>query len=392
MSKTVLVINIGMEQQPLVENLFDRGYKVYAIHHSDDYDPHPFEDVLVCDYDDIGQAYAFIEDLKLDGILSDQCDYSNVLQSELSEKLDLPTHTITSTLISSNKDLQRSISKTNNIKIPEFCIVSKKEELSQINIPFPVIVKPTYNRGSIGVSVATDKDSLAKAFEFSSENSPTGYSIVERFIEGTEFTVDGYCFDSGVKTVAVAKKMKLGVDSQVSTDIEYSPDIDEILYQRLVSNNEIVINKLGYTFGFTHSEYLVDSEGDIYLVEAANRGGGMFTSEIIVPHVSGLDLLNKYIDDCLGIENNIEIDIKRNPTILKFFTFKPGKVAGISGVESLEVSDKILKLGINIKVGDEINPAIDDSKRHGFIIYSSDTNLREGVVDVMNKIKITYEY
>jgi len=81
MSKTVLVINIGMEQQPLVENLFDRGYKVYAIHHSDDYDPHPFEDVLVCDYDDIGQAYAFIEDLKLDGILSDQCDYSNVLQS-----------------------------------------------------------------------------------------------------------------------------------------------------------------------------------------------------------------------------------------------------------------------------------------------------------------------
>jgi hypothetical protein len=55
------------------------------------------------------------------------------------------------------------------------------------------------------------------------------------------------------------------------------------------------------------------------------------------------------------------------------------------------VSDKILKLGINIKVGDEINPAIDDSKRHGFIIYSSDTNLREGVVDVMNKIKITYE-
>jgi len=217
--------------------------------------------------------------------------------------------------------------------------------------------------------------------------------IIEQFIDGYEITVDGYCFDGKPMSLAIALKSKEGLKSQVSMDIKYPADIPEHVYQKTLRHNEFVANALGYTFGMVHSEYLIDNEENIYLVESANRGGGVLTSEIIVPKVSGIDLLDRYIDDSLGINSSIKIPniIKRNKVILKFFAFKRGKVKAIYGINKVLETNGILECRLNIKEGDYVQSIDNDGSRHGFVIYCSDGNLREEVSTIIKQIQIEYE-
>lgn len=78
------------------------------------------------------------------------------------------------------------------LKTPDYVTVTEFEELSEIQhevmrLGLPVVLKPTRNGSSIGISIVKDmknlQPGLERAFEF-------GYEvIVEKYINGREFTV-----------------------------------------------------------------------------------------------------------------------------------------------------------------------------------------------------------
>ena len=387
MFKKVLVINLGWENEPMIKNLFNRGYEVYGIHDSKEYVKFDYKDVLISPFDNLTTIVKFCEGKSFDAILSDQCDFSNYTQSYLTTKLQLPSHGLKASEISKNKESQRKIAFSNDqIKVPIFKVCKTIDDIEEMHKHFPIIIKPVDNRGSIGISVANSEKDLEFSFKLAINNSKSKTVIAEQFINGTEFTVDGYCFNGVPKSLAIAKKLKIGVDSQVSTDIEYPAKITESLYKELLITNERVSNAFNYNFGFTHSEYIVDKTGDIYLVESANRGGGVFTSEIILPIVTDLDLLNKYIDDCLDISNDINVDPNRNQIILKFLNFPVGKNFKTPNLDEFKNKENIIKLKINLKNNEEVKKVNNDAQRHGFLIYSSNGNIRKEVNQIINQL------
>lgn len=133
-------------------------------------------------------------------------------------------------------------------------------------------------------------------------NSHSRLVLAERFIHGVHITVDGYAFpDAGCKSLALATKKMLGGERQVAVDILYPGELDKDIYFKAMQHNETVNTALGFRFGMLHSEYMITETGEIYLIEVANRGGGVYTSEIIVPAVSGIDLVEQYCSDCCGV-------------------------------------------------------------------------------------------
>ena len=155
--------------------------------------------------------------------------------------------------------------------------------------------------------------------------------------------------------------------------------------------SEEVIGKLGYNFGMTHAEYIIDDNEDIYLIEAANRGGGCFTSEIIVPNNSGIDLTTRLIKDTIPYANISERRFKKKEVLLKFFNFKTGVVKNIKGRNILKNSPHILAYRLPINIGDEIKTTSSDANRHGFIIVQSESNVRKILNNLMSQITIEYE-
>jgi len=394
MKNKILIINIGWEQEPLIERLFLMGFEVFAVHYNDNYNKqYPFSKVLISDLRDLEKILEFALEIQPQAVISDECDYSNFAQAIVANTLGLPGPKIEQAQISANKYLQRLKAQSAGVLVPAFKLASNINDLNAFiaEYGFPVIIKPIDNRGSFGVTKVNDENGLQGAFISALVNSFSRLVLIEKFIEGYEITVDGYCFEGTPHTLSVAKKSKEGLNIQVSMDIKYPGDIPVEVYNTAVKNNEYVTSALGYDFGMTHSEYIIDNQNDIYLVESANRGGGVYTSEIIVPTVSGIDVLGAYINDCTQGSGKVHfVSPQQNSVILKFFSFSPGRIKAIKGIEELTRTKGVLKFRLAVNVGDEILPIKNDGNRHGFIIYTTTGDLRSEVKDIIEKIQVEY--
>jgi len=378
-----------------MDKLAEFDVELYGVHYNQEYYKGvPFKEVLVCDLRDLERILKYAEGIKPNAVVSDQCDYSHFAQAVITQRFDLKGPLIRQAQISANKFLQRQLAKSQGINVPAFKLVTSADEVQEFagQYEYPIILKPVDNRGSFGVNKIEREEEIENAFYNSLVNSHSRLLLVEKFIDGYEITVDGYVFENGPASLSLAKKGKVDEKRQVSVDIKYPGELAPGLYSEAMRNNEFVIRKLGYTFGMSHAEYIVNPQGEIYLVEAANRGGGVFTSEIIVPNVSGVDILSRYVMDCLGVpaQSFNYGDIQQNEVILKFFSFAPGKIKAIKGIEKLEANQAVLKYRFAVKPGDEIKIISTDANRHGFVIVKADHNVRGVTQEIIEQIEVEY--
>jgi len=392
--KKVLIINLGWEQEPLIDRLTEQGHILYGVHYNKDYYKGAnFKEVLICDIRDLDKILQFAKKIKPQAVISDQCDYSHFAQAMICDVLGLPGPSLSQAQVSSNKYLQHQKAKQLGVTMPEFDLIKAPSDVYGFvkKVGFPIILKPVDNRGSFGVVKIENEKEIIDAYCYSLINSHSRLVLAEKFIEGFEITIDGYCFNGVPKSLALAKKSKGDEKVQVSLDIRYPGELPHELYQKALKNNETVTAGLGYTFGMTHSEYIVHPSGNIYLVESANRGGGVYTSEIIVPHVCGIDILGAYAQDILSeVRFNYPGKVEQNNVVLKFFSFKPGKIKAIEGFDVLKTERDVLKCRLAVKPGDEIKAIQNDATRHGFIILTGEKNIGKRAKELIDSIKVIY--
>jgi biotin carboxylase len=393
--KRILMINLGWEQQPLVQLIASLGHELIGIHSEPPADDIQLSDLLLCDLRDLNSIASFARRVAPDAVISDQCDYSMFAQAVVAEQLGLPGPTVRQAQVATNKLIQREVAKRNGLMIPEFAPATSPGEAMQVarRIGFPVIFKPLDNRGSFGVVKVQEEGQVTPAFFEALVNSHSRVVLIEKFIDGTHITVDGYAFPrSGCRSLSLATKQLLSEDRQVAMDIVYPGEMDAPLRAKAMRVNESVNRLLGFTFGMTHSEYMVTPDEDIYLIESANRGGGCFTSELIVGRHSGVDVLSQLVDDVLGVEADRFAEPEENGVILKFFRFPPGKVASMEGIEDLRSAPGVAASRVNITAGSVIGDITTDGNRHGFVIFEGDrAELRTNAEKVMRLVKVTYE-
>lgn len=376
MKKKILVINLGWEQEPLLDRLVDYNVEIYGIHYNKDYYKAPiYKDIFITDLRNIETILNYAKQVQPDAVISDQCDYSYFAQAIVAESLDLSGPRIKEAQISTNKYLQRIKAKEQGVLVPDFTLCTHIDDVCSFadKFGYPIITKPIDNRGSFGVNKINNELDIKEAYEDALVNSHSRLVIAEKFIEGTHITVDGYVFkEHGVKTLAIAEKTLTKGKRQVAIDIKYPASFDEIFYNEIVNINENINTFLGLKFGMIHAEYMITEKNEIYLIETANRGGGVYTSEIIVPNVSNVDIVNQYICDCLGIAKDYYKPVEKNPVFLTFFNLEVGKVKEIIGVEKFLENKNILKFQLKIKKGDLIEKVTTDANRHGFIISKNE--------------------
>jgi D-alanine-D-alanine ligase len=90
-----------------------------------------------------------------------------------------------------HKNKAKEILRARGVPTPEFRVVSHVEELTEVDLPFPLIVKPSREDASVGIefdSVVTTRQGLGRAVSrvLRTFKQP---ALVERFIEGREVYV-----------------------------------------------------------------------------------------------------------------------------------------------------------------------------------------------------------
>lgn len=401
MSKKVLVLPGTQWQVPLIEKIQEMGNEALVVNPAPEAPGMKKADLcLISDIFDKERVVEFGRDQKISAVMSDECDIAMNWVAELGKIFNVPTLDEETAALFTDKFLMREFSKKHGLKYPEYKFCKTVEDavslLKEINRP--IIIKPLDSNASHGVFKCSNEDEIRKHFDESMSFSRVEKSVLaERFIVGTEFTIDGVKTPHGHYTMAISEKKHFAHNESIANELlfsHYNPRFD---YDKLRATNDAFVMQSNLQFGFTHAEYKYE-DGEFYLIEIAARGGGNMISSCITQFMTGYDTYRYLVECATGNVHDEDFSLRpeyrERAAVLKFFATPNGggKVRELRGLDYLENEPDIKHYKLNFQIGDTIEDALNDSVRIGFYIVCSENlqKLRQVIDNVEKKFQILY--
>lgn len=395
--KRVMVLAGTAWQIPLIKKLKKMGCEVYNVNLYEDSPAFAVSDYHeVIDILNKTDCLNYAKKHNINAIMSEQCDIATPTIAYVASNMNLPGIGEDMAELYTNKFKMREFGSSNGIPTPEYRICFNVNEAEEFlnNIGKKIIIKPLDSNSSRGVFIIDNAEELKLYFDSTLSHSRIKKAVLcERYINGTEFTVDGIKTDNGHVSLAVSEKHHYDYNTNIADELFFSHSNNNFDYELLKQINDSFVNKSGLPFGLTHAEYKYE-DGKFYLIEIGARGGGNLIGSTIVPLMSGMDNYEYLIKKSLGIITNenlqISEELKNRCAVLKFFDVKKsGKVKKVHGINYMRECPNIVTYKLNFDIGDTIVPAADDSKRIGFYIAYSDN--KDELMGIMEQIEKKFD-
>lgn len=326
---------------------------------------------------DITDAEATLEASRRHGISGILCDTTDVgvpTMAYVAEKLRLPGIGQETALNFTNKARMREHLSARGLPCPAFRQVANAGEAERAAtvIGYPCVIKPTSSQSSRGVSIIRSQADVAAAYAAARAASKIGGVLVEAFIRGQEYTVEGYCVDGQATIVAVSDKDHFRGLSAVAHRLTYPAALSDRQMSRVQSQHQEIIIALGLDTGVFHAEYMIAGE-DVTLVEIAARGAGSYVYSDIVSRLANHNVMESYMRYAMGEgwargPELVPEDKKPEAANLAFFGFPPGLVTAIRGLEAARAIPGVSRVLIETAPGQALAPIGDDRSRHGLMV------------------------
>lgn len=397
--KKAMILGAAAGQIPFIKICKEFNAYVIVVSRKGNYPGFEYADE--CLYLDTTDKEGILEAAKekdIDAILTDQTDVSVPTVAYVAEKLGLRGIGTDVAEKFTDKYAMRKAAKDIGVGVPDFCEASTYEEAEKAiyKIGFPVIVKPVDSSGSRGITKICDDTIIDFAINDAFKNSNTNRIIVEKFIVGREFLVNGFGLNYKYRNLDIGIKEYFDLDGRyVSKMCMFtSADAYELPEEKaILETNEKLVKGLNLPFGITHAEYIYSYEEEkVYLVEIAARGGGVFLSSDLTPRASGVNT-NKIIIDYALNGTVIDIDnivLDKKTTAFRCFELAPGKICEVLNVKETENIPGVFKVDVDdLRIGTEIHELVDDSEKKGPVLIVGN-NMSE-CYDILNKVENTLQ-
>jgi len=367
-NKKILVIGAGLAQVDAIRKAKDIGYYILASDVSPEAEGLRLaHESRIIDVTDIESNLEWAKTAGIDGVISYASEITLPTVQAIRESLNLPGLGRVPMEISLDKSKQRECFKTAGLAQPEFEVVDSLNGLNWASerIGFPLVVKPIDNSGSRGVTLVQECAQLSGAFAVASEHSKKKRVIAEKFMEGTELTIEGLSINGLHHILAISDKFKPSGSYRVATQLTYPAAISTALEQQVVALLCKAYDSAHVDNTPTHSEVILTSEGP-KIVEISCRGGGFYVFSRIVEAASGYDIVANWTRMCAGdvVEN---VRNMRKGVVLGFYAAQPGRMVCVSGLEEAQAIEGI-DTGLFIKPNEIVPELRTDGSRTGWII------------------------
>lgn len=307
------------------------------------------------------------KEIGIDGICSIASDLAIITVNYVAQNLGLVSNDLNCTSKSTNKHLMRRCFEENNDPSPKSYLVENINDLNDKELIFPLIVKPVDRSGSRGITKVFDYSELETALERAKNEGFDKKALVEEFAEGEEYSVESVSWEGCHTVLTVTKKYTTGSPNFVETGHLEPSDLSN---EQLVKIEAIVkhaLDSLGIRYGASHSEFKIDDDGNIRIIEIGGRMGGDMIGSGLVELTTGYDFVKAVIDVSLGKKPEAYMNKKvRNAGIKFIFNKKDYELFNeIKKNNSVKITD----FSIDGHVDDKVT---DSSNRHGYFIMTSD--------------------
>ena len=310
--KNIVILGAGLMQKPAILSAKQLGFHTIVV----DADPK-----AVC----IPQADEFFQiDLKdregilelckrlknsadgLEGVFTAGTDFSASV-SYVCEKLELPAHSFEAAVNASVKTQMRACFEKQGVPSPKFIRAGKDDVsdalLEQVlsKMDFPFVVKPVDNMGARGCRMVRTKEEFLPAVKIACECSRTGYSIIEEYMDGPEFSIDALVYNGKFIVTGFAIRHIKYAPYFIEIGHTMPADIPAKMHDELISVFALGAKAEGLTCGAAKADIKYTKNGPM-IGEIAARLSGGYMSGWTYPYASDLNLTEQGILIATGRE------------------------------------------------------------------------------------------
>ena len=276
----------------------------------------------------------------VDGIVAGYSEFRVESQIQLCGRLNLPCYCTMEQL-----DVTRDKRKFKDTCIANGVpVIHEYKSVDEVS-KFPVIVKPVDRGGSIGISVATNKAELNKAYDYAMEMSVVKDVIIEDYIyNATKIDVyyeivNGEIFLLTTDDTINAKDN--GFSKVVQSSWLFPSKYHNVIVQKADASLRRMIKNMGIRNGYIFISGFADAGGNVAFFETGFRlcGGHLYDYYTKLGNPSNLDLFIYYslTGDCSNLlgEPKPESNADLKCVTLNFYS-KKGTITSIAGMDRME--------------------------------------------------------
>jgi len=389
--KKIMIVGAGVYQFPLIETALKYGQVIVVAPSIPERIQKNVYKSFITDVRNMEAVYKLAIKEKIDAILTDQTDIAVRTVAYVAEKLNLPGIGYELSILFTDKAKMRKRCEELGIPtLPNRCVSSLSEAIEFYeSLSCDVIIKPVDNQGSRGVAKISSKSELEFKFKEAKKCSSSGNVIIEKLASGREFVVEGITSNYSYNTLICGDTEYFNIpDAYAAKSRIFPSQADEMLVSRVCELNKKIIEGFGLPHGISHSEFIMD-EDEIYLIETAARGGGVFISSDLIYLGAGLHTEEYLIETALGIDYPVQI-IKGKYCCYMAFYLSNGIVDSIEGINKVKELKYVHRhLLDEIYLGMHIKNNNDKTSRYSIIISGDNrAELEKNMAEVRSILNI----
>lgn len=325
--KKIVIIGAGEFQLPLIIKAKEMGFETHVFawpkgaigKNTADF----FYPISIIDKE---QILLICKKIYPEAVVSIASDLAVITVNYIARALGLPCNPPETDYNATNKFLMRKAFQASGMHVPKFIKVQQDFSLDDLKeMKYPLIVKPTDRSGSRAICKVTNNRELIKAVHTAVNVSFEKSAIIEEIINGNEYSCECISQNGIHHILTFTKKYTTGEPDFIEKAHLEPADLSEELIDK--AKNEIIkgLNSLNINMGASHTEFRIDKNGFVQVIEIGARMGGDYIGTHLVPLSTGYDYLKMVIQASCGKQIDLSCWKKPKVSYVKFVMNKNDK-------------------------------------------------------------------
>jgi biotin carboxylase len=331
------------------------------------------------------QIVEFAERFPIDAVVGVDDD-TTVLAALAAEALGLPHNSVESVKATHYKDVMRLIlSEADNVLSPWFELVRIDEDPAVVarRVPYPCVVKPLSLSASRGVIRADNPQQLEAAIRevieilgeatLSPEDPASRQVLIESFIPGREFALEGLLIDGQLMVLALFDKPDPLDGPYFEETIYLTPSrLPAEAQQAIAESTASAAAALGLREGPVHAEVRLNEQGP-WIVEVAARSVGGLCSNALRFGTADVSLEEIILRQAARLEI-ASLQRERQPSGVMMIPIPRGGILrDVRGLAEAKAVPGVEDVAISISRGHAVVPLPRGTQYLGFIFSRAET-------------------
>ncbi len=367
--KRLLILGCSEDECQIVQAAQEMGVYVITTDNHENWDDAPAKKIADeawnISWADIDALKEKALERKVDGVIAGYSEFRTNCAIKLSRELGTSFYITDEAQLAVTRDklLFKSECRQNGVPVAKDFYVTAEMKQSDLDaIEYPVIVKPTDNAGSRGISYCNSKEDIVKCIEYALSFSESRRVVVEELLTGHEvvayYTIaDGEAAFSSIFD-KYARIEREGFNALMDAYVYPSNRIHQYLKEH-DENVKKLVRKIGLQNGVISLQGFAQPDGSIVFFELGFRLGGTSAFHY-TEHFNGVSHMRMLISHSLTGNMHPELLCKEDATFGGNYgcTFtllsKDGVIGYQSGQEEVDAMPNVLHTCFYHKIGTEI--------------------------------------